>query len=136
MLFNPSTATTNQPPVASNDSGFTTTANTALTIAAATLLANDTDPNGDALTVTGVSNATNGTVSFNAQTNTITFTPTSDYTGPAGFTYAISDGRGGTALGQCEPHRQCPCTGPVSLFSASATPAVRRIRTPARSSLA
>src|SRR5690606_39643240 len=45
----------------------------------------------------GLGGATNGTVSFNAQTNTITFTPANNYTGAAGFTYAISDGRGGTA---------------------------------------
>ena len=44
-----------QPPVANNDSGFTTTANTALTIAASALLANDTDPGGLALSITGVS---------------------------------------------------------------------------------
>ena len=44
-----------------------------------------------------MSGAVNGTASFNAQTNTVTFTPTTGYTGPASFTYAISDGRGGTA---------------------------------------
>ena len=71
--------------------------NTALTIAASALLANDTDPNGDPLTVTGVSGAVNGTVSFNAQTNVVTFTPTTGYTGAASFSYAISDGRGGAA---------------------------------------
>ncbi|WP_197433717.1 cadherin-like domain-containing protein, partial [Bradyrhizobium sp. CCH5-F6] len=61
-------APANQPPVANNDSGYNTTQNTALAIAASTLLANDTDPNGDPLTVTGVSGGVNGTVSFNAQT--------------------------------------------------------------------
>jgi ligand-binding SRPBCC domain-containing protein len=97
VVFAPSGGGSNQPPVASNDSGYTTTQNTALTIAAATLLANDTDPNGDPLAITGVSGATNGTVSFNAQTNAVTFTPTTGFTGAASFSYAISDGRGGTA---------------------------------------
>ncbi|RZJ83609.1 MAG: DUF4082 domain-containing protein, partial [Massilia sp.] len=69
-----STAAANSPPVATNDNGYTTPNGTALTLAAATLLANDTDPNGDPLTITGVSGATNGTVVFNAQTNSIVFT--------------------------------------------------------------
>ncbi|MCA1453720.1 DUF4082 domain-containing protein [Bradyrhizobium sp. BRP22] len=97
VVFAPSGGTSNQPPVANNDSGYTTAQNTALTIAASALLANDTDPNGDQLTITGVSGAVNGTVSFNAQTNVVTFTPTAGYTGAASFSYAISDGRGGTA---------------------------------------
>src|SRR5690606_19421865 len=87
----------NQPPVAANDSGFSTVQNTALQISASALLANDTDPNGDPLTITGVSGATNGTVSFDPQTNTITFVPANGYSGVAGFTYEVSDGRGGTA---------------------------------------
>src|SRR5690606_5338490 len=97
VMFHPAAPTPNEAPVAQNDSGFSTVQNTALQISASALLANDTDPNGDPLTITGVSGATNGTVSFDAQTNTITFTPANNYTGAAGFTYAISDGRGGTA---------------------------------------
>ncbi|WP_244443070.1 DUF4082 domain-containing protein [Bradyrhizobium sp. Ai1a-2] len=97
VVFAPSGGVSNQPPVANNDGGYTATQNTALAIAAAALLANDTDPDGGALTITGVSGAVNGTVSFNSQTNTITFTPTTGYTGPASFSYAIADGQGGTA---------------------------------------
>ncbi|WP_213287208.1 DUF4082 domain-containing protein [Bradyrhizobium sp. sGM-13] len=114
-------AAPNQPPVANNDSGYSATQNTALTIAASALLANDTDPNGDPLTITGVSNAVNGTVSFNAQTNVVTFTPTTGYTGAASFNYAISDGRGGTATATANLTVNTPS---VSLFSASDTPAV------------
>ena len=48
-----------------------------------------------------MSAATNGTVVLNTQpnpqNNTITFTPNAGYTGPASFSYTISDGRGGTA---------------------------------------
>ncbi|KQZ93241.1 hypothetical protein ASD64_19110, partial [Mesorhizobium sp. Root157] len=68
-------------PVATNDSGYTTQQNTALQITAASLLANDTDANGDPLAITGVSQFSNGTAVFNAQTNTVTFTPTAGYTG-------------------------------------------------------
>jgi hypothetical protein len=126
VLFNPSTTTTNQNPVATNDSGFSTTQNTALTIQAATLLANDTDPNGDALSITGVtSDPTNGhgTATFTPSTNTVSFAPTAGYTGPASFSYTISDGRGGTATANVSLTVNAPGTGPVSLFSASATPA-------------
>jgi hypothetical protein len=122
VLFNPSTTTTNQPPVANADS-FSTTANTAITITAARLLANDTDADGDPLTITGVSAPTNGTVAFNAANNAVTFTPTNGYMGPAGFIYAISDGRTGTSSANVSLTVNAPGTGPVSLFSASATPA-------------
>lgn len=81
----------NQPPVANNDSGFVTPLNTPLTIAAATLLANDTDANGNPLTVSAVSNPSNGTVVLNA--GNVVFTPTSGYGGPASFTYTASDGQ-------------------------------------------
>ena len=97
VLFSPASSGANQSPVAANDSGFSVTQNSSITIPASALLANDTDPDGDALTITGVSNGVNGTASFNAQSNTVTFTPNSGYTGAASFTYAIADGRGGTA---------------------------------------
>ncbi|WP_209857379.1 DUF4082 domain-containing protein [Rhizobium herbae] len=120
VVFNPSTV--NGVPVAVNDNGYATVQNTALNIAAATLLANDTDPNGDALAVTGASGAVNGSVSFNNQTNTITFTPTAGYTGTASFTYSISDGRGGTASATVNLTVTPPSTA-TSLFSLSDTPA-------------
>jgi hypothetical protein len=90
VIFNGSSL---QPPVANNDSGFLASRNTTLSIAASALLANDTDPNGLALSITGVSNPTDGTVTFNAGTQTVSFTPTAGYTGPAGFSYTISDGQ-------------------------------------------
>ncbi|OWV89904.1 Mo-co oxidoreductase dimerization domain protein [Rhizobium sp. R635] len=95
VVFNQSTG--NTAPVAANDNGYTTYANTALSIAAANLLANDSDADGDPLAVTGANGAVNGTVTFNSQTNTVTFTPTAGYTGSASFSYSISDGQGGTA---------------------------------------
>ena len=90
-------STVNTVPIASNDNGFTVSNSNSISIAASTLLANDSDPDGDPLTITGVAGATNGTVAFNSQTSTVTFTPTSGYIGPANFSYTISDGRGGTA---------------------------------------
>ncbi|MCB8822260.1 DUF4082 domain-containing protein [Microvirga rosea] len=120
-LFTPSTSTANRNPVAVGDN-FTTSTNTPLTIAASSLLANDSDPDGDSLSVTGAGNATNGTVSFNTTTKATTFTPTAGYTGPGGFTYTVSDGRGGTASGSV--NLTIGGTGPVSLFGTSVSPAL------------
>ncbi len=125
VVYSQSAPPPNTAPVASNDSGFSTQQNTALQIGAAALLANDTDANGDTLTVTGVSQASNGTASFNAQANTVTFTPTAGYTGPAGFTYAISDGKGGTASATVSLTVTAPPPAQTqSLFSSNATPAI------------
>ena len=60
------------------------------------MLANDSDPDNDPLTVTGTTTPAHGTAVVNAN-NTITYTPATGYTGPDSFTYSISDGRGGTA---------------------------------------
>ena len=94
MVFS-AVAPANQPPDAVNDSGFSTAFQTPLTITAATLLANDTDPNSDPLSITGVSAPVNGSVVLNAQGNPV-FTPTAGFSGAASFTYTASDGRGGT----------------------------------------
>ncbi|NKK43976.1 DUF4082 domain-containing protein [Rhizobium leguminosarum] len=95
VVYNQSTG--NAVPVAANDNGYTTYSNTALSIAAASLLANDTDADGDPLSITGVNGAVNGTVTFNSQTKSVIFTPTAGYAGAASFSYSISDGLGGTA---------------------------------------
>src|SRR4028118_1177236 len=63
VLFGQGTTPTNQPPMANSDSA-TTAQNTAVTLEASTLLANDTDANGDRLSLTGVSNPVNGSVTF------------------------------------------------------------------------
>ena len=98
MVFNP--PATNTVPVANDDPGFSTPFNTALSVQASTLLANDSDFDEDPLVITDVGNAVNGTVAFDSQNNVVTFTPTSGYTGTASFAYTISDGRGGTDTAQ------------------------------------
>jgi hypothetical protein len=94
VLFGQGTTPTNQPPVANTDSA-TTAQNTAVTLEASTLLANDTDANGDSLSLTGVSNAVNGSVTFS--NGNVIFTPSTNFTGNASFNYSISDGKGGTS---------------------------------------
>ena len=91
------------------------------------MTANDSDPDGDALSVIAVSAPTHGTVVLNTQpnpqNNTITFTPDSAYTGPASFSYTISDGRGGTATANVSFTVLPAGAAPVSLFSVANTPA-------------
>ncbi|HEY0991520.1 MAG TPA: Ig-like domain-containing protein, partial [Kofleriaceae bacterium] len=77
------------PPVAVNDTARIAE-DTPLTIAAATLLANDSDPDGPSLAVTAVGNAQNGTVSL--VDGLVTFVPAHDHFGAASFEYTISDG--------------------------------------------
>jgi CshA-type fibril repeat protein len=54
------------------------------------VLGNDTDPNGDPLTIVGVPTATNGTVTVNPD-GTLTYTPNPDYNGPDTITYTVED---------------------------------------------
>jgi hypothetical protein len=84
------TPVSNSAPTARNDSA-STAHNTAVTI---NVLGNDTDPDNDALNVTGVAGV-NGTATINAN-GTIRFTPANGFSGTEKFTYFISDGKGGT----------------------------------------
>jgi cysteine-rich repeat protein len=79
----------NDAPVAVDDAA-TTAEDTALTIAVATLLANDTDVENDTLAVTAVGNATNGTVALAG--GVVTFIPNANFNGTATFEYTVSDG--------------------------------------------
>ncbi len=67
----------------------------ALTINIDTLIANDSDPEGAPLLVTDVSNALNGNAVLDG--DTITFTPSSGFSGQATFDYVVDDSDGGTA---------------------------------------
>jgi VCBS repeat-containing protein len=82
----------NDEPLAVGD-GTTTLENTATTIA---VLANDSDLEGDSLSVTAISAPAHGTAILSAP-GTITYTPEANYCGPDSFTYTVADGYGGTA---------------------------------------
>jgi hypothetical protein len=62
------------------------------------VLANDSDPDGDALTVTGSTNGANGSVTCTAS-GSCTYTPEVGFSGSDSFTYTVSDGRGNEATG-------------------------------------
>ncbi len=79
----------NTAPVASDDT-TTTVEDNAVTIP---VLVNDTDADGDPLSITEASSP-NGRVDINAD-GTLTFTPSPDYTGEAVVNYTITDGQGG-----------------------------------------
>ncbi|MBM7557587.1 tandem-95 repeat protein [Halanaerobacter jeridensis] len=85
-------ANENRSPTAVNDAGTTAEDNN-LTI---DLISNDSDPDGDKLTVIQVSDGTNGTTTNNGD-GTVTYIPDQNYNGTDNFSYDISDGNGSTA---------------------------------------
>ncbi len=82
----------NRPPVAANDA-LTVAVNSAATLVA--VLANDSDPDNDPLSITAVSVPAHGTATIGS--GGILYTPAAGYTGSDSFSYTISDGRGGSA---------------------------------------
>ena len=84
-------AAVNDAPVAQDDSA-STFEDVAVTIS---VLANDTDPDGDHLTLESVGQPGHGTVVTSG--TAATYTPDRDFNGVDAFTYTVSDGRGGTA---------------------------------------
>ncbi len=85
----------NQAPIANPDA-IVAQENAPLTILASEILSNDTDANGDVLTVTSVQSPVNGSVALNSGGNVV-FTPTANFHGTASFQYTVSDGNGGTS---------------------------------------
>jgi hypothetical protein len=73
------------------DDSDTTPENTPVTI---DVLNNDSDPDGDTLTVGSVTQGTHGSVINNG--SDVTYTPDSGFSGTDSFTYTVSDGNGGT----------------------------------------
>lgn len=80
-------AKTNSAPVANDDSAATSKGSS-VTIA---VLGNDYDPEGDALTVVGVTQGTKGAVRINAD-RTVTYTAGKSFSSDDSFVYTISDG--------------------------------------------
>ena len=106
----------NDPPVAEPDAE-TTPEDTNIQI---NLLANDSDVEGDTLTVISVSNGSNGSVT---QVGGIaTYQPNQDFTGTDSFTYQVSDGQGGTSTGTVTVTVDPVNDAPVAVPDAVLTP--------------
>ena len=84
-------ATVNDPPIAQTDSAATHE-NSSVTIA---VLLNDSDPDGDSLTVQSVGQPANGSASTDG--SVVTYVADPSFNGTDSFPYVISDGNGGTA---------------------------------------
>jgi len=82
---------TNRAPDAVDDSLSLNEDNSAIV----TVLANDTDPDGDVITVTAVTQGAHGAVTLNVN-GTVSYIPIPNYHGSDSFTYSISDGNGGS----------------------------------------
>jgi hypothetical protein len=80
------------PPAPANDTASTYAGQAVLI----NVLANDTDPDADPLTLTSATQGQHGSVVVNTN-GTVTYTPAAGFSGADSFTYTVSDGRGGTA---------------------------------------
>jgi hypothetical protein len=89
--FTFTTAAANRAPIAQADS-TTTQTGSSVTV---NVLANDSDPDGDTLSIQSFTQPQHGAVA--QVSGALRYTPTTGYTGSDSFTYTISDGRGGTA---------------------------------------
>lgn len=90
------------------------------------VLGNDTDVDGDALSVTGSTNGAHGTVSC-LPAGTCTYVPAANYAGADAFTYTVSDGNGGTDTGTVSvtvtPENDAPVADDENLITQMDAPA-------------
>ena len=87
--------------------------------------ANDTDADGDALTVMGVTQGANGSVVTDSVSGNPIYTPNSGFSGVDYFSYTIDDGHGGTATATVtitvNNGNDAPVTTNLSLYAHTAT---------------
>lgn len=104
--------TPNRAPIAVNDSVVTTTSQ-AVTI---DVLQNDSDPDGNSLSISATSRPAHGSVTRN-QNGTLTYTPLAGYVGSDLFTYTVIDGKGGTANGSVSITVAARANWPAQVFA-------------------
>lgn len=108
----------NSPPDAADDSG-TTGFGSPLTVS---VLANDTDTDGDSLSITGVTQGMNGSVVIDG--TDVVYTPNAGFSGDDSFTYTIGDGNGGSDTATVNITVEDEVIVPAPLVSVSIAPAV------------
>src|SRR3954447_10171414 len=91
-----STGPVDRAPTATDDQ-LATDAGASLTVPAASLLANDRDPDGDSLSVSRVDATSSSHGSVSLAGGAVRYAPAAGYNGAATFSYTVSDGRGQTA---------------------------------------
>lgn len=100
-------ATPNRAPIAANDT-FTRHLDAPLTIQVSRLLSNDSDPDGDLLTLTAAATSARG-ITVTRVGNTISYAPAAGFNETDSFTYSVSDFDGATATATVTV--QPPATG-------------------------
>ena len=111
----------NDAPVLVNDSASVAEGGS-VDVAVSTLLANDTDPEGSTLSVTGVGGAANGTVTLSEDESEVTYAHDGSETTSGSFTYTVSDGTAtatGTVVVTVTPVNDPP--GALTLTDQTAT---------------
>ncbi|MDX8389095.1 MAG: Ig-like domain-containing protein [Mariprofundaceae bacterium] len=106
----PSTVPSNNPPVAVDDSASTT-----MDISMAIdVLSNDSDADGDALSILSVASSSvgGGSVLVNSD-QTLSYAPASGFSGTDSFTYTVSDGHGGSATATVSVSVMVPAAAPT-----------------------
>ncbi|MCW3796978.1 Ig-like domain-containing protein [Sphingomonas sp. BN140010] len=114
LSSNPTTVTitvagANDLPIAQADTASTTQGKSVLI----DVLANDSDPNNDALTISALGSAAHGTVSV--QNGQVLYTPEAGFGGQDSFIYTVSDGNGGTAQASVGVTVGGASTGPTAV---------------------
>ena len=105
----------NDGPVAVDDAA-TTAEDTAVSV---TVLANDSDLDGDTLAVSSVSTPAHGAAVIAG--TSVTYTPALNYNGPDSFTYTVGDGNGGSATATVTVTVTGVNDGPVAVDDAATT---------------
>jgi hypothetical protein len=114
QTFNINVTHANQPPVANADSydavgntelvvGTSSTQPASLVVAVGSVLANDTDPDGDPLTATLGTSTAGAVVTVNSD-GTFRYLPPAGFTGNDTFTYVANDGQGHNSNGTVTIH--------------------------------
>ena len=115
----------NDAPVARPDSGVRLDENTSITLDPASLLANDTDVEGDAISFVSVTSGPDIAVEL-TEAGQIRVTPRADFFGTGQFTYTIRDAAGLTASGQVsvvvDPVNATPVLQPDTLATIEDAP--------------